>query len=132
MKLTSTFPKLSALVACSLVMGAAGVLAADSPAKHRERGLIKSVDAQNHWLVVTDRKDNSEHKYQWNDQTRFKEQRRALEHGKKITAADLKQGMSVSVTYTPGGDTPTLKQVQVAPAKGERHAKATLPSSQQS
>src|SRR5512137_29034 len=101
MKLTLQSLINSTLVLCPLLLGAAGAFAADASKLQTERGIIKSVDTPGHWLVITDPKDKTEHKYQWNDQTRFMEHGRAIGH-KTVSAAGLKDGMRVSVTYAPG------------------------------
>ena len=91
------------------------VFAAGTTHPSRERGIIKSVDTEAHTLVVTDRKNNSERAFQWNDQTKFSER------DKSAGASDLKAGERVHLTYSPSGDTPILQSVQIAPAKTETH-----------
>ena len=115
MKLTSNLRQTAAIALCALALSPAALFAAN-PQPHEARGAIKSVDAENHWLVVTDRKDNSEHKFLWNDQSKF------TERGKAVTATDLKAGERVRLTYKPGGDMPTMQRVHIAPAKAEKSA----------
>ena len=67
-------------------------------------------------LVVTDRKNNSERTFQWNDQTKFSER------DKSAGASDLKAGERVRLTYSPGGDSPILQSVDIAPARTETHS----------
>src|SRR5262245_24417893 len=86
-------------------------LAGGPPKAHRESGTIKSVDAKAHTLVVAGLKDQSEHKFQWNGGTKF------TEHGKAVTAGDLKEGMRISITYRSESDMPTMQSARLAPAK---------------
>ena len=116
MKLISNLRITTTLALCTLALSPATFLAADTSKAHDERGIIKSVDPDNHWLVVTDRKDNKEHKFLWNDETKF------TERGKTATAADLKAGERVRITYSGNGDMPTVQRVHIAPAKTEKPA----------
>lgn len=104
-------------LALSLALSPVALFAAEARPQG-ERGTIKSVDAEAHTLVVTDRLDNREHKFKWNDQTKFNER------GKTATAADLKAGERVRVTYMGSGDLPTLQRVQIAPARTEKPTNA--------
>lgn len=110
MKLSSSLHFIS-IVMGALALGSAGVFAADAPKTRDERGMIKSVDATAHTLVISDLKNRSEHKFQWNDQTKF------TEHGKTATAAALKGGERVRITCSGTGDLLTMQRVQIAPAK---------------
>ena len=122
MKLNSHIHKTTVVAAlCVLAMSAELVSAADTKHPSRERGIIKSVDMDAHTLVVTDRKKNSERTFQWNDQTKFSER------DKSADASDLKAGERVYLTYSPGGETPILQSVHIAPAKTETHS-ANKPS----
>jgi len=125
MKLTSNLPITAAIALSALALSLAALAAASAPKTHEERGTIKSVDVSDHKLVVTDRKD-TEHKFQWNDQTKF------TEHGKAVTPTDLKVGEQVRISYRHGGDMPTMEHVYIAPAKAEKHSEKTAPSSARS
>jgi len=116
MKLNSYIHKTVAAAIWVLALSPALVFAAGTTHPSRERGIIKSVDMDAHTLVVTDRKKNSEHTFQWNDQTKFSER------DKSAGAGDLKAGERVQLTYSPGGDTPILQSVPIAPAKAETHS----------
>ncbi len=121
MKLNSHIHKTAAAALCVLTLSPALVFAAGTTHPSRERGIIKSVDMDAHTLVVTDRKNNSQRTFQWNDQTKFSE-------GKKSAgASNLKPGERVQLTYSPGGETPILQNVHIAPAKTETHS-ANKPS----
>lgn len=116
MKLSSHIHKTAAAVLCVLALSPALVFAAGTTHPSRERGIIKSVDMEAHTLVVTDRKNNAERAFQWNDQTKFSERE------KSAGASDLKAGERVRLTYSPGGDTPILQSVVIAPARTETHS----------
>lgn len=111
MKLTTNLHITTVIALCALALSPAALSAADTPKTHDERGTIKSVDADAHTLVVTGRKDESEHKFLWNDQTKF------TERSKAVTAAELKTGERVRITYAGSGDLPTMQRVHLAPAK---------------
>ncbi len=114
MKLTANLRMTTLAALCALALSPAVLFAANAPKTHEARGAIKSVDADAHTLVVSDLKDKSEHKFQWNDQTKFSER------GKAVTATELKAGERVRITYAPGGDRPTMQRVHIAPAKAEK------------
>ena len=116
MKLNSHIHKTAVAALCVLALTPALVFAAGTTHPSRERGIIKSVDMEAHTLVVTDRKNNSERAFQWNDQTKFSER------DKSAGASDLKAGERVRLTYSPGGDTPILQSVHIAPARTETHS----------
>jgi hypothetical protein len=101
---------------CVLSLTPALVLASGTPKTRDERGIIKSVDMSTHTLVVTGHKKNADQKFQWNEQTQFSER------DKNAAASDLKQGEHVHLSYTPGGETPVLQSVHIAPAKTEKHS----------
>ena len=117
MKLTSNLRITTAITFCALALSPVAVFAAN-PRPHDERGTVKSVDAHTHTLIVTDSKDNSEHKFQWNTQTRF------TERGKAAAVSDLKAGERVRITYSGSGDMPTMQRVHIAPAKAEKSGAA--------
>lgn len=118
MKRKLNLPKTALAALCALALSPALLFAADSR-PHEERGTIKSVDAAAHTIVITGGKDNAEHKFQWNDQTKFSDR------GKTVTASDLKAGERIRLTYKSGGDTPTIERARLAPAKSEKSAAAT-------
>jgi hypothetical protein len=115
-KLTNYFRLAAVVPACVLALSPLGVLAAESTKLKEERGTIKSLDAEAHTLVVTDRKDNSEKKFAWNDQTKF------TERGKTVTATEIKPGDRIRLTYKANGDTPNIERAHLAPAKAEKSA----------
>lgn len=115
-KVTSHLPRLALIVVCVLALGPNWAFAARSPQRLEERGTVKSVDTSAHVLVITDLKDKTEHSFQWNDKTKFASKR------SKATPADLTEGERVRIAYTPGGDKPMLKRVQLVPAKPRKHA----------
>lgn len=104
---------------CGLIISSASLVAANTTQSHVERGTIKEVDLVRRQLVVTDRKDNSAHRLQWNDQTKF------TEHWKKVTPAALKAGERVQLTYAPQDGIPLAQKVQIAPPKATKHASAS-------
>lgn len=113
MKLNSNL-RLTCLALGALVLSTAALYAANAPKTQDERGTIKSVDATAHTLVVTDLKNKTEHKFLWNDQTKF------TERNKPATAAELKPGERVRINYTGSGDLRTMQRVHIAPAKAEK------------
>jgi len=115
MNLNTHIHKTAVTALCILSLSPALMFAAGSPKPIAERGVIKSVDMNAHILVVTEHKKNSEHAFQWNDQTKFSER------NKSVGAGDLKAGERVHLSYTPGGDTPILQSVRIAPAKTQTH-----------
>ena len=114
--MTNYFRVAALVPVCVLALSPVGVLAAESTKLKEERGTIKSLDADAHTVVVSDRKDNSEHKFLWNDQTKF------TERGKTVTPAELKAGDRIRLTYKPTGDTPNIERAHLAPAKTEKSA----------
>jgi hypothetical protein len=126
MKLASNLRITTAIALSALALSLAALTSASTPKSHAERGTIKSVDVTDHTLVVTDQKGNAEHKYQWNDQTKF------TEHGKVVTPTDLKVGEQVHISYKRGGDMPTLEHVFIAPAKADKQSANPAPSSARS
>ena len=116
MKRSDKFLTSSAIALCGLLLGSTGAFAAESAKPHKARGTITGLDLGQHRLVLSDRKDNSAHRFQWNDQTRF------TDHGKSVAVTMLKLGEAVRLTYLPGGDVPIAQRVRIAPAKGEKHA----------
>jgi hypothetical protein len=110
--------RLTALsVWCALAVCPTAVLAAN-PRPHEEHGTIKSVDATAHTLVITDLKNHAEHKFQWNDQTKFSAS------GKTAMATDLKAGERVRLTYSQSGELPTIERARIMPAKPDKTAKS--------
>jgi Cu/Ag efflux protein CusF len=123
MKLHTHIHKTTVTALCILSLGPALLFAADPPQPSVAHGTIKSVDMAAHTLVFTERKDNTEHMFQWNDQTQF------TERGQSATASALKEGERVQLTYAPGTDTPILQSVHIAPARTGRHsANNSLPA----
>ena len=120
MKLNTHIHKMAVAALCVLALSPALVLATGTPKPVGERGIIKSVDVDAHTLVVTEHKNNSEQKFQWNDQTKFSER------NKNTSANALKEGERVHLTYVPGGDTPILQSVHITPAKTEKHSANNL------
>jgi len=110
MKITSALRIGTLGVLCALALTTAALLAAN-PRPHVQHGTIKSVDATAHTLVVADPKGKSEHKFQWNDQSRF------TERGKAAEATDLKAGEHIRLTYKGGGEMPTIEHATLLPAK---------------
>lgn len=112
MKLNSNL-RITCLALGALALSSAALCAATTPKTQDERGTIKSVDVAAQTLVVTDLKNKTEHKFLWNDQTKF------TERGKTATAAALKAGERVRINYTGSGDLLTMQRVHIAPAKPE-------------
>jgi hypothetical protein len=115
MKITSALRVGTLGVFGASALAAAALLAAN-PRAHEQHGTIKSVDATAHTLVVADLKDKSEHKFQWNDQTRF------TEHGKAADATELKAGEHIRFTYKGSGDMPTIEHATLLPAKAGKYS----------
>ena len=115
MKLTTNLRMMTFATLCLLALTPTALFAAN-PRSQEERGTIKSVDAAAHTLVVADLKDNKEHKFLWNDQSKFSER------GKTVTAADLKAGKRIRVTYKGSGEMPAIEHARLAPAKTGKSA----------
>lgn len=115
MKLHTHIHKTAVAALCILSLSPPLLFAADTMQSAVAHGIIKSVDMAAYTLVVTERKDNTEHTFQWNDQTQF------TERGQGATAAALKEGERVQLTYAPGGNTPILQSVHIAPIRTGRH-----------
>ena len=113
MKTTSNLRITTLLALCALALAPAAVFAGNPP-PHAERGTIKMVDPKAHTLVVSDLRDNSEHKFLWNDQTKF------TERGKTAAASDLKAGERVHISYSGSGDPPIMRRVLITPARVEK------------
>ena len=107
MKIISHIHKTTVAVLCVLVLSSTLVLAADTTQPSRERGIIKSVDANTQTLVVAKRGNNSEQTFQWNDQTKF------WERDKTVTASDLKVSEHVFLRYSPDSDPPILQSLGI-------------------
>ena len=116
MKLNNHIHKRATTAICVLSLSPALLFGADAPKPIEERGIIKSVDMSAHTLVVTERKNSSEKKFEWNDQTKFSERNQTT------SASALKEGERVHLTYAPGGDTPILQSVHISPARTEKHS----------
>jgi len=106
----SSLPLMTLAALCAVALCPAVTFAA-KPRALEERGIIKSVDADTHTLVVADAKDKAEHKFQWNELSKF------TTHGKPATAAAIKAGEQVRLTYKKGADTPTIERMNIVPAK---------------
>jgi len=115
MKLKSNL-RLTCLALGALALSSVALHAANTPKAANERGTIKSVDAAARTVVVTDLKNKTEHTFLWNDHTKF------TERGKTATAADLKPGERVRITYSGRGEQSTMQRVHIAPPKTERSA----------
>ena len=120
MKLNTQVHKTAVTALCVLALSPALVFAAGTPKPAGERGIIKSVDMDAHTLMVTERKTNSEQKFQWNDKTKFSER------NKHTSASALKEGERVQLKYVPGGNTPVLQRVRITPARAEKHSANNL------
>jgi len=115
MKFNTLILKTFVTALCILAFGPALLFAAETTRPAMDHGIIKSVDMETHTLVLNERKDNSEHSFQWNDQAKF------MERGKPATAADLKEGEHVPLTSAPGGDKPILESMHISPARPEKN-----------
>ena len=124
MKRKLNIRKTALIALCALAFGPALLFAGNAPKRAKERGIIKSVDNNTHQVIVTDQKTKLDGTFQWNDQTKF------TEHGKAMTAADLKAGEHVRLSYTPGSGTPTLQHISLWPEQYQyqKHASASLSS----
>ena len=121
MKLNTPINKTVTTALCVLALSPALVFAGNTTKPGEERGVIKSVDMSAHTLVVTEYKKNAEQKFLWNDQTKF------TERDKSASASALKEGESVRLKYSPGGeDTPLLQSVHIAPAKTAKPVASNL------
>jgi hypothetical protein len=89
------------------------LLAANNAVTGHEHGTVKTVDAKTRSVMVTGPKDRSEKRFLWNDQTKFVEGR------KPVTAAELKAGERVRISYTKSGDSPLLQSVHILPEKAK-------------
>lgn len=118
MKSTANLRLLTVAAWCALALAPVTLRAAE-PRPHQERGTIKSVDAATHTLVLADLKNSKEYKFQWNDQTKF------TERGKTVTAAELKAGERIRVSYQGTGDMPTIERARLVPAKAGKAASAS-------
>jgi hypothetical protein len=120
MKLRTHIHKTAVTALCILSLSPALLFAADTTQPAVAHGIIKSVDITAHTLVVTEHKSNTELTFQWNDQTQF------TERGQSATASALKEGERVQLTYAPGGTTPILQSVRIAPARTGKHSANNL------
>jgi hypothetical protein len=111
MKTNINIRKTGLVALCALALSPAALFAGNTSKTAEERGIIKSVDSQAHQIVVTDRKTKADRTFQWNDQTKF------TEHGKAVTAADLKAGEHARFSYAPASGTPTLHHIALWPPK---------------
>jgi len=114
-----TLCKTALIVSCTLALSAAALFAGNKAKSAEERGIIKSVDANSHQIVVTDKKSKTERTFQWNEQTKF------AEHGKTTSASALKSGMAVNLNYMPSSGTPMLKAVKLSPANTQAHSQTS-------
>src|SRR6266571_1192301 len=71
MKLNSHIHQTAVAALCVLALSPALMFADNTPKPSEKRGIIKSVDMDAHTIVVMERKNNSEQKFLWNDQTKF-------------------------------------------------------------
>jgi hypothetical protein len=110
----------SAIALCGLLLGSTGAIAAESSKAYEARGTITEIDLARHRLVMSDHKDKSVHRFQWNEKTRF------TDHGKSVATTMMKVGSTVRLTYLPGDDLPVVKHVRIAPSKGQRRAAKRL------
>jgi hypothetical protein len=110
MKLTAHIHKTVLAGLCTLVLSPALLFAADTAKPLDGHGIIKTVDLNTHQMVVTEPKKKSDQTFQWNEQTKFSEQKQSA------SASALKAGEHIQFTYATGTP-PVLQAVQIAPAK---------------
>jgi hypothetical protein len=115
MKLRSRFQKIAPIALLVVGLGPALAFGAGTPKTHHQHGIIKSVDMAAQKMVVSESK-NKEHTFQWNDQTKFREQ------SKSTSANALKEGEHVRFSYKPGGETPLLQRVEISGTSAKRSA----------
>jgi hypothetical protein len=123
----SLIRKVACVTLCTLALSPAAMFAVNAPMTKApvakvEDGIIKSVDSKAHQLVVTDVKTKTDETFLWNDHTKF------TESAKDASAAALKSGLPVHLTYTPGSGTPILERVQISPAKVPAAAPSAAPA----
>ena len=122
MKTNINIRKTALAALCALALSPAALFAGNASKSAEERGIIKSMDNQAHQIVVTDQQTRADRTFKWNDQTKF------TEHGKAVTAADLKAGEHVRLSYVPSAGMPTLQHVALWAQKEQSHASASAPS----
>ena len=122
MKPHTRIPRAALAALCIFSLSPALLCAADTAQPAVVHGTIKSVDTAAHTLVVTERKNNAEQTFQWSDQTLF------TERGQSATADALKPSEHVELTYAPGGGTPILQSVHIAPPRTGRHGANNSPT----
>jgi Cu/Ag efflux protein CusF len=122
MKAQLTITQFTLAALCALALTPAAGFAGSATKTAKEYGIIKSVDANSHQMVIADHKTKKDETFQWNDRTKF------AEHGKTAGASALKAGVPVRVIYQPGPGTPVLERVTLTPRKEQQHASTSLSS----
>ena len=95
----------------ALVLAPSTLRGANAPKAAEKHAIVKSVDTAKHQVVLTEATTKTTGTFLWNDKTKF------TQHGKVVTAAALKEGATVDVTYVPGSGTPELEHVKLAAPK---------------
>lgn len=114
MKSNVTLLKAAVFALCLLGYGLAEAGTAATPKVLAEHGTIKSIDPKHHSLVLWDAKDKSEHKFQWNEQTKF------TEGGKAVSATELNAGEHALISYESAKGVAMIKSISLTPAKTEK------------
>lgn len=113
MKRLTHFYRAALASVCIVALSPADLMAGNQNSLE-EKGMIKSVDPKAHILVVSEHK-TKEHKFQWNDSTKF------TRDGKAVAASSLSSNEHIQLTYQPGGNPPLIKAATLSPAG---HSKA--------
>ncbi len=119
MKITWNLHTISLLAVITAALAASAALAVDA-SSHRDFGIIKSVDAAAHTLVVSNHRKTSEPTFLWNDQTKF------IEHGKAATAADLRPGERVRIAYSGTADSLIVETLHIGMVRDEKSVPKNL------
>jgi len=119
MKTKLNLPKTALAALCAIALSSTPLFAGNKVKTAEEQGIIKSVDANSHYLVITDQKTKTEKSFQWNDQTKF------TGHDKIMSVSSLLPGTAIRLAYEPGTGTPMLKAVKLSPAKVQTHSSAS-------
>lgn len=98
-----------AVALCALGLSIGSSFAGNKPKLNHEMGTVQSIDAAKHELIIKD-KANKTQSFTWNNATQFRESNKA------VSAAQVKTGETVHLSYQESAGTPLLHHVTVVPA----------------
>ena len=94
----------------------ATVFAANAESTASDRGTIEKVDPQAKTLTLKSKHGKAEEVFVWNDSTKFLEKDQRLSKSHPATAADLKQGEEIRISYHKENHQMVAKSVVISPA----------------